>query len=728
MYLKGIINSINVFACYFLLIVVLSSFILNPKVKRENIFKRFIIYLVFGNFYISSIVFVLAYLKMFNRVNLITFIVLLSLLIRFILDRSQIKDKILNARKTFDNIALGRYGFKVFIYDKGRELKNKIKGLLNELLDGKKIEWILFIAIISYNVYQYGINNFKFITYMAPDEEVHLYWIQSLIGGNIYPSGIYPHVFHNIMASVVEIFGLNAATVLRYFGPTSCILIMTMLYFGLRKIFNTKYPALFGFLMYSIIHIYSFIATYRFQFVIPQEYAMIMLMPIAIFLFDYIKNKKLMDLFFFGIALSLTVGIHFYTGIIGIILTFSIVIVYLYKIIKEKILLKLILCGILSGAIAITPIAVGLALGYEMEQSMSWASEVIRGDIYKSNNKIEEGLTDDLEKETPTEIEVDKKSELETLLRDIKKSMTTYVVKDIKVIYIFLGITVLTIIFNLLHMILKKDEGKSGYKIAFVLNNLMLVFLMLFRSLEWPTIMETKRVAIFFAYFSPTWIGIPLEIITNFFRGEKIKKAIPFLSFGTMGLAVYLVLNFNLIRPIPPFYYFQTTGTMISDMKIMQDYQDYTWTVVSPVNNISPILNHGFHYELSDFIKLQENWDKKKEIRIPTEYVFIFIEKKPIVKYGWRFHADDPGIANRESIKREDAYKEFAIENEDGFTYRKERNILMAKAYYWAKEYKKYFPDEMDIYYEDSELIVYRVKQNVYAINNFNIDYGMNKK
>lgn len=52
----------------------------------------------------------------------------------------------------------------------------------------------------------------------------------------------------------------------------------------------------------------------------------------------------------------------------------------------------------------------------------------------------------------------------------------------------------------------------------------------------------------------------------------------------------------------------------------------------------------------------------------------------------------------------------------------------MAKAYYWAQEYEKYFKNEMDVYYEDQELIVYRVRQNVYAINNFSIDYGMNKK
>lgn len=720
MYLEGIVNSINVFICYFLLIVLLSSFILRPKVKRESIFKRFIIYLVFGNFYISNIVFVLAYFKMFNRINLIAVITVLSIVIRIFFDRREVKDKALNARRTFDNLVLGRYGVKIFIYNKVKKAGKKTRTFLQELIDGKKIEWLLFLAIISYNVYQYGTNNIRFITYMAPDEEVHLYWIQSLIGGNIFPSGVYPHVFHNIMASIIEIFDLNGTVTLRYFGPTSCILIMTMLYFGLRKIFNTKYSALFGLLMYSIVDIYYVQAIYRFQFAIPQEYAMIMLMPMAIFLFDYIRDKKSMDLLLFGIVLSLMVGAHFYTGIIGIILALSIVVVYLYKIIKEKILLKLILCGILSGVVAIAPLAVGLALGHEVEQSMNWASEVIKGDVYKDNTKIEGDIDKNIKQE--------QKLTLEKSISDAKEDITRYVVNDINIMYIFIGITVMTMIFNGLLIAFRKDEEKSGYKIAFAVNNLILVFLMIFRSFEWPTIMETKRIAIFFAYFSPIWWGMPLEIITRFFLHEKTKKAIPVISIGIMGLALYLVLNFNLLRPLPPFYYFQTTGTMKVNMNIMENYQDYTWTAVSPVNNISSVLNHGFHYELSDFMRLQENWDKRKEIRIPTEYVFIYIEKKPIVKFGNRFNPDDWEIVNREIIKKEDAYKELSKESEENFTYKREREILMAKAYYWAKEYEKYFPDEMYVYYEDSELIVYRVKQNVYAINNFNIDYGMNKK
>ena len=54
------------------------------------------------------------------------------------------------------------------------------------------------------------------------------------------------------------------------------------------------------------------------------------------------------------------------------------------------------------------------------------------------------------------------------------------------------------------------------------------------------------------------------------------------------------------------------------------------------------------------------------------------------------------------------------------------RHALMSKAYFWAEKYMTYFPDQMSVYYEDINIIIYEIKQNMYALNNFAIDYGYN--
>ena len=50
----------------------------------------------------------------------------------------------------------------------------------------------------------------------------------------------------------------------------------------------------------------------------------------------------------------------------------------------------------------------------------------------------------------------------------------------------------------------------------------------------------------------------------------------------------------------------------------------------------------------------------------------------------------------------------------------------MSKAYFWAERYMQYFPDQMRVYYEDQDVIIYEIKQNMFALNNFAIDYGYN--
>lgn len=678
------------------------------------------IYIVFGNSYLSALVFALAYLNLFNRFILLISILFISIFIYLLINRKQLIEKTLKTKEIIKEVLLGEYGFRLFfstVFKKGiKYLKNRY----NELFYENKIEWIIFLAILFFSAYQYGINSIEYTTYMAPDEEVHLYWIQSLIKGNIFPSGVYPHIFHTVLAALIKVFNFNAMQVTLYFGITSNLLIMSMLYLGLRKIFESRYAALLGFMLFTTVDLFYEQVTYRFQFTIPQEYAMIMLIPMAIFLFDYIKNQQTNDLIFFGLALSLTIGIHFYTGIIAVILAISIGLTYFYKIIKEKMLFKLILCGLLSTVLALAPLGIGLATGHELEQSFTWGTEVIKGDIYSTTS--EDVLKDDEGVEEMPPIT------LEGFLTGARIDAENYVVHDVETIYIFLSIIVFSLFSNVFYRLYKKGDSKSEYQIAFAINSLLLLMLILFKSLNLPTLMEPKRMAIYFAYFSAVFMGMPLEIVSRLVSKTQLKKGLPVLSVGIILSSFLMVVKLDKLKPVPPFYYFQTTGTAITNMKIMEEYEDYTWTTVSPVNNISLILNNGFHYELSEFILAQENWNPKKEISIPTEYVFLYVEKTPIVKYGDRFKRGDYEVKDRPQITREDALQELSESPIENYHYMRERNILMAKAYCWAEEYQEYFPKEIDVYYEDSELIVYRIQQKIHALNNFSIDYKINKR
>lgn len=48
----------------------------------------------------------------------------------------------------------------------------------------------------------------------------------------------------------------------------------------------------------------------------------------------------------------------------------------------------------------------------------------------------------------------------------------------------------------------------------------------------------------------------------------------------------------------------------------------------------------------------------------------------------------------------------------DAYTNIKNRRILESELYYWCQDFKKRFPNEIKVYYEDEDFICYIVKQN----------------
>lgn len=714
MHIKGIIDLIYVFIAYFILIIIMTSIMIKPITKNKNIFDRFVLYLVVGNFYIINIVFILVYLNIFNRLVLIITLLSTIFLFRIMLDKRDAKRKYLESKECMEHILYGEYGIKLFINKSLLKIRLGIKHSITELFEGNKLEWLIFLLIMCYNVYYYSYNSLYFVSFGAPDEEVHLSWIQSLIAGNIFPSGVYPHGFHNILSAITVFFGFNAVDVINCFGVISMFFIMTMLYFGLRKILMSKYAALFGLMVYSLINIYKIDLIYRFQFSIPQEYGMIILMPMAIFLFRYLKDKKISNLIFFGMCFSMTISIHFYTAIIALVLCFAIGLVYFYRILKNKLLVRILLCGILSSTVAVAPLGVGLVMGNELEQSMDWAVSVMQGNEYDDD--------EDYNKE-----EKDYSLNKNNLLENVKEEIAKYVLLDIRVMYIFLILIAFMMLYNIFLIVSRNKREENLHQLSFAVYGLLLIFLILCRPLNIPTIMESKRVGIFFAYLSPILFAIPSEILYGLFNKSKNKKICSAVTIISIPVFTFIIIQLGFLRPLPPFYYFQTKGAMLVDSHIIKKYNDFEWTIVAPVNDISVIQNNGYHYELSDFILEQENWNEDIKIQIPTRYVFIYIEKRPIVLFGHSFYKEEKEIVNRKRVTYEDAVNYLEKGKQDNSYYKEYRRIIMSKAYYWAQEYKKYFPKEMNIYYEDNEIIVYRIVQNKYALNNFAINYGANK-
>ena len=99
---------------------------------------------------------------------------------------------------------------------------------------------------------------------------------------------------------------------------------------------------------------------------------------------------------------------------------------------------------------------------------------------------------------------------------------------------------------------------------------------------------------------------------------------------------------------------------------------------------------------------------------MPDNDPFFLIEKRPITQYK----TDNKSDPNFKFTPEEPVSIEYAKStipelkgriNMLSDAYTKPQKI--SKAYYWMQEYKKYFPFEIGIFYEDDEIIVYHLKQ-----------------
>ena len=171
-----------------------------------------------------------------------------------------------------------------------------------------------------------------------------------------------------------------------------------------------------------------------------------------------------------------------------------------------------------------------------------------------------------------------------------------------------------------------------------------------------------------------------------------------------------------------------------------EDMNKNNFTIISPTEEIYQIIQYGYHEEIVSFLDVAK---RGEPYSLPTEYVFIFVEKKPIQYHQYHFASGpkwlalekytdyledvslivsrDPYIASSE-INEDYAQNDFGfIFNYDSYKHLGLRTILESKLYDWCQQFDAAFPGELHTYYEDDDFVCYYFKQN--PRNNFDLSF-----
>lgn len=742
-----------IFLSYTILVFGLSAIFLQPILKGRRFTVSFLACFLAGNFYIMNIVFLL--LLFFHCANraVTGFVLLLgALILRVLLNYKKAGQEIKAGWDKFFCLIAGTYGWRLFL----KEIKQKLFGDFYKgslfIITKHQAEILGILLCLVIQAFYTGHRLVRYSGYGGYDEVVHASWIQNMMNNKIYSSGVYPFGFHEMVYSIAKVFNFHVPQVVRYFGFIIMIYMTLMLYCLIASTLHNTIAAFVATFIYAGVNIYIQIAWDRCGFGFPQEFGALFLYPMIIFLFLYLKEKKRFFLLFFGMGFSLTLYVHYYITIIALLLCFSVGIVYAIYIFRKKLLLPILLCGIGASIIGAMTMVLGVATGHELQGSLYWALNVISGEqrteILEENEqeKVFENvqeISDSRNKESIKETEIwqnpiknqkeqqekkeikQEKNGIQDLYQEIHKARLSNCLTE-NSFRMFLAFTIVSFLLALGYILSGKDPFKGAFILAFLLYIFFLDILMASDGLGLPVLIEDYRVRVFLCYALPYVLAVPIltvvEVLTDFY-GSAMKEQIFLQRISMIPIVVFAIVTltrYELYRYPGRTTVLQSDSIVDVFYQILRDYDDFTWTLVSDVQEYSLCMENGYHYEWIEL--LQKLSSGITDIKIPTKYIFFAIEKTPIAYGEVIENGDEVPVLGKVS----EYYAKQGFTYNNDMAYIEERLQVMSKAYYWAKAYAEKFPEEMQVYYEDENVIYYRLTQEIYYLNNLKIDYGYN--
>ena len=695
------------------ILLILPAFLLGLVPKEATLFEKLSIAMSINCFVVIMLVFLLAFLNILNVFTLLAGILLLILCCLFIFKRENTMRKLDSMLRIFAQFTQGFYSGKI-IWRRFFSALTKGIGRFFIFIFRNIVDVLVFCGVFGYAIWYRCYHALTQLQYGVPDGYVHTMWVKMLEQGEIFTNGVYPFGMHNIIYAVKALFGLNMVTLMRDFGVFVGLIVVIMLYLFLRTVFRSKTAANLAFIFYCLCDAIIVEAVKRQMYTIPQELGMIFIFPCGYFFNKYLNQRQTRDLIIFSLCFSLTLLIHFYLTIIAGIICACILLVNIHNLFKRGVFLRLLLAGVISVVVAFLPLGVGLMSGLQWEKSMTYATDVIEGTAETSagSNAIADEYFSG---------QISFREAFEHSINDFF---------PIKWFWYLMAATLLSCIYFIWMLFYKDERERIRIIFSMVLFVGIIVFISIAPIFGLPLLMELNRSCAFFAYGCVVVLAVPVDMIAFILRKKTWTRA----AFGVVAAALYLSFAYYLFgmgRYMRLGYSFQMQykGCVQAYYQIVSQMPQDNWTIVSPTEETCMVIGDGYHYELRDFIIEMEDYSEKSKIYIPTTNVFVYVEKSPLdfnrhLFYSQPLPEDTPMVTWEEAQKPIELPPDATL----GYPYVEHsmRRIIESKAYYWAQKYREYFPNEMRVFYEDEQIVVYHIVQNINMPNNFAINYGGN--
>lgn len=680
-----------------------------------------------------------------------------------------------SAADALRRLAEGTYKFKAYIHNVWNSLKKsaaKLFSKLKEALGANIFEYCLLGAVILFAMAYFSYGVFQNYGYGATDMYVHHQWIDGLLDGNIFYAGVYPEAMHCFIYCLHVLFGLNLYSTIMLLADVQIIVTIIAAYVFLKKFLRWKFTPIIAIVLFLIIDLLCINEVYgmsRFQWTLPQEFGIYTVFLATLFFVRYLGSSKKPvyrkhaktrraaakkseyiwndDLLIFGAAVGCSVAIHFYCTIILLLLLVPFVIFNITKLFSLKRFVPLIASFFMGIGVAAFPMGIAYASGTPFQGSIYWATSVFQnGDTEFENNIVET---------------VEHPNADASLTENIEFVFEVLYKNGYVELYgrnranILIGVTLFALILWAGYRLVwaaprirkknreqgaefKEEENYFNGYLPIIAASVLFMFVYVSFRLGLLQLIPGTRICAIENLLLITVAMMPVDMIFTLLAEVCRQTVLKIASLGIIVGAYILTLFTGTYRGYLYNELSRYNSEVIVADSIVKNYSQYTYTIVSPASELYQINRFGRHEELLRFITEADS----QEYYLPTEYVFIFVEKRPLVYAQSHFYSGPEWLAENKYSKYYQSASSVGSEvlasvismqasqvNMDKLAksfraYKNvwQRTVLESKAYQWCLSFMDLFPFEMNVYYEDDNFVCYYFKQNPQSLYNLAIE------
>lgn len=676
------------------------------------------------------------------------------------------------AGDTAKRLLEGTYRFKTYLGNVGKSAKLNIKKLSHKLkliVGSHLVEYAVLVAIIVYAVIYFTYGVFQNYGYGFGDMYVHHQWIDGMLDGHIFYRGIYPQAMHCFIYCLHVLFGIKLYSCVMLLGDVQIIVTVIAAYLFLKQILRWKYAPFFAIALFLTVGAVSAADVHgmsRFQWTLPQEFGMYTEFLAPLFFVRYLRSSKTTallrhakkpkytwneNLVVFAAAVAASVAIHFYCTVIALLLLIPFVLFNIIRLFNLKKFVPLAVALMCGFAIAVAPMAIGFASGTPLQGSLNWATKVMRTGEEKDVENI---------------VRVEQIPDTAGVGEKIKHAAKVLYWEGYVALYgknranLLIGLTLFALVlwggYRLVWITprikLKNKKEKNHFKdeenyfngyLPVITASVLFMFVYVLQDLKLPQIIAGSRICSLENLLLMSVAVMPIDMIFALIC-EFCREVVMRIASVALIIGIYVFALFSgtyrgyLLHELTRY-----NAAVAVTESIINSFPPNSYTIVSCASELYQVSRFGRYEEMLTFVREIDG----DEYFLPTEYVFIFVEKRPLEYAQSHFFTGPEWLAeNKYSelfptssspkptsvgeevlasvITAEDAQKSLK-DFKRSFSYYKnleQRTILQSKTYQWCLSFMELFPFEMNVYYEDDNFVCYYFKQNPQSLYNLAIE------